>query len=55
MENSRRKFFRQGLAGALLLGSAGGRSKSRFAGPDHSKSGEVNKPLAFGDGWLYIC
>ena len=46
MENSRRKFFRQGLAGALLLGSAG---------PDHSKGGEVNKPLAFGDGWLYIC
>lgn len=54
MENSRRKFFRQGLAGALLLGSAGV-VKAGLPDPDHSKGGEVNKPLAFGDGWLYIC
>ena len=46
MKHSRRTFFKQGLAGALLLGTS--------TGPCKAKSPEGRKPVPSGNGGIYF-
>ena len=53
MKHSRRTFFKQGLAGALLLGTS---TIARAALPDpvKPKSPEGRKPVPSGNGGIYF-
>lgn len=54
MEKSRRSFFKKGLAGAILLGTASV-AKAGLPDPVKPKAAKARKSFSFGYGRVYIC